>query len=114
MGSIFKFAPIHCTPRLMWAMKNVDGAQELADQGKLLFGTTDTWILWNLTGIINYYFFLNVYIYIFLKTRGQGSRNGLLQRERDGIIRHVRTRMESTALRRRRPSLQHFSRGKNK
>ncbi|ELR23639.1 glycerol kinase [Acanthamoeba castellanii str. Neff] len=50
MGSIFKFSPIHCTPRLMWAMKNVEGAQELAAQGKLLFGTTDTWILWNLTG----------------------------------------------------------------
>jgi glycerol kinase len=31
-------------------MKNVEGAQELAAQGKLLFGTTDTWILWNLTG----------------------------------------------------------------
>jgi glycerol kinase len=62
MGSIFKFSPIHCTPRLMWAMKNVEGAQELAAQGKLLFGTTDTWILWNLTGAFemtsSFFFFI--------------------------------------------------------
>jgi len=50
MGSIFKILPIHCTPRLIWALENVEGARELAANGNLLFGTTDTWILWNLTG----------------------------------------------------------------
>lgn len=30
-------------------MDNVEGARELADQGKLLFGTVDTWLVWKLT-----------------------------------------------------------------
>lgn len=36
-------------PRLYWALKNVRGASELAQEGKLCFGTTDSWILWKLT-----------------------------------------------------------------
>ena len=36
-------------PRLYWAMKHVTGASELARDGKLCFGTTDSWILWKLT-----------------------------------------------------------------
>ncbi|TKB98380.1 glycerol kinase GlpK [Pedobacter cryotolerans] len=33
-----------------WILENVDGAKEKAEQGKLAFGTIDTWLIWNLTG----------------------------------------------------------------
>ena len=36
--------------KLEWLLKNVDGALSRARQGKLCFGTTDSWILWKLTG----------------------------------------------------------------
>jgi glycerol kinase len=31
----------------------VDGARERAERGDLLFGNTDTWVIWNLTGGVN-------------------------------------------------------------
>jgi glycerol kinase len=37
-------------PKIRWILDNVKGARELANQGKLLFGTIDTWLIWNLTG----------------------------------------------------------------
>ncbi len=37
-------------PKIAWILENVDGARERAEAGDLLFGTTDTWVLWNLTG----------------------------------------------------------------
>jgi glycerol kinase len=33
-----------------WILDNVEGARERAEAGELLFGTTDSWVLWNLTG----------------------------------------------------------------
>ncbi len=36
--------------KIEWILRNVPGAMEKARQGRLLFGTSDTWILWNLTG----------------------------------------------------------------
>jgi glycerol kinase len=36
--------------KIVWILENVDGAREKADNGELLFGTTDSWVLWNLTG----------------------------------------------------------------
>ncbi|MCY1695412.1 glycerol kinase GlpK [Curtobacterium sp. SL109] len=36
--------------KIMWILENVEGAREKAEAGDLLFGTTDTWVLWNLTG----------------------------------------------------------------
>ncbi|MTE24642.1 glycerol kinase GlpK [Microbacterium sp. ZXX196] len=36
--------------KIAWILDNVDGARERAEAGDLLFGTTDTWVLWNLTG----------------------------------------------------------------
>jgi glycerol kinase len=36
--------------KIRWVLDHVDGARELADTGELLFGTPDTWLLWNLTG----------------------------------------------------------------
>ncbi|MBR6335370.1 MAG: glycerol kinase GlpK [Clostridia bacterium] len=36
--------------KIKWILDNVPGAKKLADQGRLLFGTVETWIIWNLTG----------------------------------------------------------------
>jgi glycerol kinase len=38
-------------PKVKWILDNVDGARERAEAGELLFGTMDTWVLWNLTGV---------------------------------------------------------------
>jgi glycerol kinase len=37
-------------PKVKWILDNVEGAREKAEAGDLLFGNTDTWVLWNLTG----------------------------------------------------------------
>jgi glycerol kinase len=36
--------------KVNWILKNVPGANELAQKGELAFGTIDTWLIWNLTG----------------------------------------------------------------
>ena len=36
--------------KLQWILDNVDGARAAAERGEALFGTVDTWIIWNLTG----------------------------------------------------------------
>ncbi|MGY6496871.1 MAG: glycerol kinase GlpK [Microcella sp.] len=36
--------------KIVWILENVEGARAKADAGDLMFGTTDTWVLWNLTG----------------------------------------------------------------
>ena len=36
--------------KIKWILDNVPEARELADEGNLLFGTVDTWLIWNLTG----------------------------------------------------------------
>lgn len=35
--------------KVKWILDNVDGAREKAENGELLFGTIDTWLIWNLT-----------------------------------------------------------------
>lgn len=35
--------------KISWILKNVPGAKEKAQRGELLFGTVDTWLIWNLT-----------------------------------------------------------------
>jgi len=35
--------------KIKWILENVEGARELADAGKLAFGTIDTWLIWKLT-----------------------------------------------------------------
>ena len=37
-------------PKIRWILDNVEGARERAENGDLLFGTMDTWLIWNLTG----------------------------------------------------------------
>lgn len=37
-------------PKIKWILDNVKGAKVKAKRGDLLFGTIDTWLIWNLTG----------------------------------------------------------------
>ena len=37
-------------PKLMWLLENVDGLRDRAARGEVLFGTMDSWLIWNLTG----------------------------------------------------------------
>jgi glycerol kinase len=39
--------------KIAWILENVPGARERAERGELLFGNTDTWLIWNLTGGVN-------------------------------------------------------------
>ncbi|MDL2310824.1 glycerol kinase GlpK, partial [Peptostreptococcaceae bacterium OttesenSCG-928-C18] len=36
--------------KLKWILDNVEGAREKAENGDLLFGTVDSWLIWKLTG----------------------------------------------------------------
>ncbi len=36
--------------KLQWLLEHVDGLRGAAERGDALFGTTDTWVVWNLTG----------------------------------------------------------------
>ncbi|MCR5072498.1 MAG: glycerol kinase GlpK [Clostridiales bacterium] len=36
--------------KLRWILENVPGVRERAERGELLFGTVDTWLIWNLSG----------------------------------------------------------------
>ncbi|WP_449281626.1 glycerol kinase GlpK [Leucobacter sp.] len=57
-GGIDRFAEIVGLPlatyfsgtKIAWILENIEGAREAAEAGHLLFGTTDCWVLWNLTG----------------------------------------------------------------
>lgn len=42
--------PYFCATKIKWILDNVPGAREKANAGKLLFGTVDSWLIWNLTG----------------------------------------------------------------
>lgn len=42
--------PYFSATKIQWILENVPGAREKAQAGKLLFGTVETWIIWNLTG----------------------------------------------------------------
>lgn len=35
--------------KVRWILENVEGARERAEAGELLFGTVDSWLIWNLT-----------------------------------------------------------------
>ncbi|ADW68713.1 glycerol kinase GlpK [Granulicella tundricola] len=41
--------PYFSSTKISWILDNVDGARALAEQGKLAFGTVDSWLIWNLT-----------------------------------------------------------------
>ena len=37
-------------PKLAWLLEHVDGLRAAAERGHALFGTVDSWLVWNLTG----------------------------------------------------------------
>jgi glycerol kinase len=37
-------------PKIKWMLDNVDGARAKAENGDIIFGNMDTWVIWNLTG----------------------------------------------------------------
>ncbi|MGZ8784622.1 MAG: glycerol kinase GlpK [Acidimicrobiia bacterium] len=37
-------------PKVSWLLDHIEGARGRAEEGELLFGTIDSWLLWNLTG----------------------------------------------------------------
>src|SRR3954454_10834313 len=39
--------------KIQWILENVDGVREAAESGDAIFGNTDAWLLWNLTGGVN-------------------------------------------------------------
>lgn len=41
--------PYFSGTKVKWILDNVDGARQLAAEGKLLFGTVDTWLVWKMT-----------------------------------------------------------------
>jgi len=43
-------APYFAGPRLTWMLDRERGLRERAERGEVLFGTMDTWLIWNLTG----------------------------------------------------------------
>lgn len=42
--------PYFSATKIKWIFDNVEGVRERAQNGELLFGTVDTWLIWNLTG----------------------------------------------------------------
>ncbi|HMT32554.1 MAG TPA: glycerol kinase GlpK [Dermatophilaceae bacterium] len=43
-------APYFSGGKLQWLLEHVDGLRAAAERGDALFGTPDTWVIWNLTG----------------------------------------------------------------
>lgn len=41
--------PYFSGTKIAWILDHVEGAREAAEKGDLLFGTVDTWLIWNLT-----------------------------------------------------------------
>lgn len=42
--------PYFSASKLKWVLDNIEGARHLAEQGRLAFGTMDSWLIWTLTG----------------------------------------------------------------
>ena len=42
--------PYFSGTKIRWILENVPGAREQAENGELLFGTVETWLIWKLTG----------------------------------------------------------------
>jgi len=39
--------------KIQWILENVDGVREAAERGDAVFGNTDSWVIWNMTGGAN-------------------------------------------------------------
>ena len=45
--------PYFSGTKIRWILENIPGAREQAENGELLFGTVETWLIWKLTGGIH-------------------------------------------------------------
>lgn len=43
-------SPYFAASKIVWLLDNIDGLREAAENGDVVFGTIDTWLVWNLTG----------------------------------------------------------------
>ncbi|NQT61209.1 MAG: glycerol kinase GlpK [Bacteroidetes bacterium] len=43
-------SPYFAGSKIRWMLDNVEGLRRKASEGKVMFGTMDTWLIWNLTG----------------------------------------------------------------
>ncbi len=43
-------APYFSGGKIRWILENVEGVREAAERGDAIFGNTDSWLIWNLTG----------------------------------------------------------------
>ncbi len=48
-ASNLSFTPASALAHTAWMLDNIEGAREKAMNGEILFGTMDTWLIWNLT-----------------------------------------------------------------
>src|SRR6201992_248699 len=39
--------------KIQWILEDVDGVRKAAERGEAVFGNTDSWVIWNLTGGVN-------------------------------------------------------------
>jgi glycerol kinase len=39
--------------KIQWILENIDGVRAAAEAGDAIFGNTDSWVIWNLTGGVN-------------------------------------------------------------
>ena len=46
----FSFTPVSSIAHTKWMFENIESVKKLYDQGDLLCGTMDTWLIWNMTG----------------------------------------------------------------
>lgn len=46
--------PYFSATKIAWILDHVQGARARAEQGRLAFGTIDSWLLWNLTGGVSH------------------------------------------------------------
>ncbi len=44
------FSPYFSASKIAWLLDNVEGLREAAENGEAVFGTIDSWLVWNLTG----------------------------------------------------------------
>ena len=44
------FSPYFSASKIAWLLDNVEGLRKEAEAGEVVFGTIDTWLVWNLTG----------------------------------------------------------------
>ena len=56
--------PYFAGTKVKWILDHVDGAREKAENGDLLFGTIDSWLVWKLSGKKHILLIIQMQVYI--------------------------------------------------